>query len=403
MVEPLSGIRIVDFTWVGAGPFTTKIFADFGAEVIKVESTSRPDQLRKAQPRVNKDSLNASGYFSNRNTNKKSITLNMKNPKSREIILELVKNSDIVCNSFSPNVMEKFGLSYDEVKKVKNDIIYLSMPMQGNTGPHKDYLGFGATISALIGLNYLTAFPGKPPAGSGTNYPDHVPNPCHAAFALLAALEYREKTGKGQNIELSQTESSVCVFPNAVMDYAVNGNHTEPVGNQHEGKSPHGIYPCKGSDSWCAISISNDIEWTHFCKVTNQEELLKDERFLTHSIRYQNQELLDSIVGNWTKNFDAEQVMKLLQEHGIAAGVVRNAEDLVMNDSNLKHRKFWQWLDHPEMGRTVYHGIPFKFSAISTEYKTPAPLIGQHTDEVIGKIDKYKDRIELLKQEGVLK
>lgn len=401
MKLPLEGLKFIDFTWVGAGPFTTKLFADFGAEVIKIESSKRPDQLRRAQPLVGKKDLNSSGYFSNRNTNKKSITLDMKNPRSREIVLELVKDSDVIINSFSPNTLDKFGLSYEEVKAVKPDIIYLSMPMLGSEGPYKHFVGFGGTINSIIGLTHLTGLPNRIPLGTGTNYPDHIPNPCHAAFALFAALEYRNKTGKGQKIDLSQVESSISVVPVPLMNYAINGIVMEAKGNQHSYKAPYGIFPCQGQERWCAISVGNDREWEAFCLGIENAELLKDERFNTQLKRYEHRDILNEIVEEWTKKHTPETIMHVLQSRGVPVGIVQNAEDLLVKDENLRSRGFWRWLEHPVMGKTVYHGIPFRFSNISTEYRTSAPLLGQHTEEIIKSLPKFREDYEKLKQEGV--
>lgn len=402
MTLPLEGIKFVDFTWVGAGPFTTKLFADFGAEVIKVESSKRPDQLRKSHPLVGNKDLNSSGYFSNRNTNKKSLTLDMKNPKSREIILELVKEADVMSNSFTPNTLDKFGLSYEEVRAVKPDIIYLSMPMQGSIGPHKHFLGFGATINSVIGLTHLTGLPGKTPIGTGTNYPDHTPNPCHAAFAIFTALEYRKKTGKGQNIDLSQVESSISVVPTPLINYTMNKEILEAKGNEHNYKAPYGIYPCQGDDRWCVVSVANDSEWEKFCHAIERPELLKDERFNTQLRRHENRHILDDIVMAWTEKKTPEQVTSHLQSVGVAAGIVEDAQDLLTKDKNFKSRGFWRWLNHPVMGDTVYHGIPFKYSDIPTHYRSSAPLLGQHTEEIVKSIPKFKDDYDKLKDEGVL-
>jgi benzylsuccinate CoA-transferase BbsF subunit len=378
--KPLEGIRIVDFTWVGAGSFTTKFFADFGAEVIKIESTTRPDQLRRAEPLVGDKGLNESGYFANRNTNKKSITLNMKDPRSVAIVKELIKDSDIVANSFTPNTMEKWGLGYEEVKKVKDDVIYLCMPMQGTTGPHKDFLGYGLTINALIGMIHMNGLPGRPPVGTGTNYPDHVPNPGHAAFAVLSAIEYKNRTGEGQYIELSQVESSISIFPEPLLAYLNNNEIMEAKGHQHPTKIPYGIYRCQGEDRWCALSVGNDQEWESLCQAI--PALRNHPHFDTIEKRRANEKQLDEVISKWTIEQTAEDVMACLQGHGIPSGIVQDAEDLVSKDKNLQQRQFWQRLDHAVMGETLYHGTPFKFNKIPTAYRQAAPLIGQHNEEL---------------------
>jgi benzylsuccinate CoA-transferase BbsF subunit len=393
---PLEGIRVVDFTWVGAGSFTTKFFADFGAEVIKIESTTRPDSLRKAEPLVGEKSLNESGYFSNRNTNKKGITLNMKTEEAKKIVKKLVKDSDIVANSFTPRTMDKWGLGYNDLKEINPEIIFLSMPMQGKSGPHKDFLGYGITINALMGLIHINGKPGRTPIGMGTNYPDHAPNPCHAAFAVLSALEYRRQTGKGQNIELSQVESSICIFPEQILEYANNGRVMESRMNDHPTKIPYGVYPCKGEDKWCSISVSTEEEWEGLCNVISS--LKQNSLFDSHSKRLKHKEKLDATISEWTANYEAEEVFEILQKANVPTGVVQNGEDLLTKDPQLKYRRFWPWLEHPVMGSSVYHGIPFKYKNISTQYRSPAPMIGQNNEELkdwLGiKGEEYNDLIE---------
>lgn len=400
---PLEGIIVADFTWVGAGPYSTKMLADFGAEVIKIESGVRPDALRLNPPfKDKKQGINRSGYFANRNTNKKSLQLDMSKEKSREIVKRLVAKADIVTNSFTPNTMEKWGLGYEELKKIKEDIIFLCMPMQGTTGPHKDYKGFGATMNALIGFNHLTGFPDKEPIGTGTNYPDHVPNPCHAAFAAIAALRYRNKTGKGQFIEVAQTESSISAIAMALMDMANNQNVQTRTGNWVSYAAPHGAYPCMGEDKWCVISCNNDEEWVNFIKATGLQQLGEDQRFKFLTDRVQNTEALDSIIGEWTQNHSAEEVMNLLQEHGVPAGIVQSAEDLIDHDPHIKFRNHFVKLDHPEMGFTIYNNPPFNLSETPGSLRKSAPLLGEDTEyvckNIIGMSD---DEFEKYKLENV--
>ena len=203
---PLKGIRVADFCWLGAGSYTTKILGDMGADVIKIESAARLDSLRMAAPyKDGVPGVNRSGYFADRNTSKRSITVDMKHPRALALVRRLIEQSDIIANNFTPGVMEKFGLGYDAVRAMKPDIIYLAMSMQGSQGPERSYLGYGASMVSLTGLHELSGLPDREPAGTGTNYPDHVPNPCHAAFALLAALRHRRRTGQGQLIDLRRS------------------------------------------------------------------------------------------------------------------------------------------------------------------------------------------------------
>lgn len=383
---PLAGIRVVDFTWVGAGPFTTKILADFGAEVIKVESGTRPDQLRRAEPLVGKRGLDESGYFAVRNTNKKSVTIDMKQPGARDVVLALAAGADVMANSFSPRAMQRFGLSYRDVTAVNPTIVYLSMPMAGSTGPYKDYIGYGMSIAAIIGMFAMGGRPGRQPVGTGTNFPDHLPNPLHAAFAVLAALAHRERTGEGQEIMISQLESTLAAFPDAVLEFAANGRVQKVRMRRPGDPAPQGIYPCASADTgeerWCAISVADNQMFAALCRAMDQPALARDSRFADGAARVSNGPLLDSAIAHWTATLPAEAVVLRLQSAGVAASVVATPRDLLECDKQLAARGFWQRLDHPVMGRSVYHGIAAHFSRTPTEYRSPAPLLGQNNGEL---------------------
>jgi benzylsuccinate CoA-transferase BbsF subunit len=259
---PLAGIRVLDFCWVGAGSYMTRLLADHGADVIKVETSTNVDPVRMSPPYADGVAgVNRSGYFTDRNSSKRSLALNMKTARARELARELVRQCDIVSNNFTPGVMDRFGLSYDQVHALNPAAIYIAMSMQGDSGPERDYLGFGLTISALVGLHHLTALPGREPIGTGTNYPDHVPNPAHAAFAVLAALRHRRRTGQGQYIDMAQTEPTIALLAPAILDYTVNGNDQSPAGNQSPPRAPHGVYPCRGDDQWIALAVRTDGQW----------------------------------------------------------------------------------------------------------------------------------------------
>lgn len=400
---PLEGVRIVDFTWVGAGPYTTKILADAGAEVIKIESAKRPDVLRFVAPfKDGVKGINRSGYFANRNSSKKSFQLDMSQEKSKTLIKELVKTADIVSNSFTAGTMEKWGLGYDELKKVKEDIIFISMPMQGTTGPHKDFSGFGAMMNALIGLNHLTGLPTREPIGTGTNYPDHIPNPTHGAFAILSALRYRNKTGKGQYVELAQTESALGILAVAVMEAA--NNQTSPIrrGNFVEYAAPNEAYRCQGDDEWCVISCQTEEHWNTFVKVTGIFEFIDNPKFATLEDRKQNIHLLNEIINNWTMQYTANEVMEILQQAGVPSGIIQNAKNLIDEDPHLKYRNHFIKIEHPEMGETLYNNAPYKLTSTPINIQKPAPLIGADTEWVCKNILKMSDtEFNKLKEEGI--
>jgi crotonobetainyl-CoA:carnitine CoA-transferase CaiB-like acyl-CoA transferase len=265
------------------------------------------------------------------------------------------------------------------------------MPMQVSTGPHRDYMGFGATMNALIGFNHLTGYPEREPVGTGTNYPDHVPNPCHAAFAVIAALRYRNRTGKGQAVEVAQTESALSVLAMAIMDMANNQRVQTRMGNEVSYAAPHGVYPCKGEDRWCVLACSTEKEWKSLLQVPELAHLAHDPRFRTLTGRIKYRKDLDALIARWTKQYPPEEVMNLLQEKGVPAGVVQNAKDLIENDPQLRHRKHFVKLYHPEMGESIYNNTPFKLSKTPSKLKTPAPLLGQHTEYVCKKLIGLSD------------
>ncbi len=381
---PLAGIRVIDFTWVGAGPFTTKILAGFGAEVVKIESRTRPDQLRRAEPLVGKRGLEESGYFAVRNTNKKSISIDMKAPGARDLILDMARHADVMANSFSPKAMKKFGLEYADVAAANPRIVFLSMPMAGATGPYRDYIGYGMSIAGIAGMFGLGGAPGRAPVGTSTNFPDHLPNPLHAAFAVLSALAWRRQSGKGQEIAISQIESTMAAFPDAVLDYAANGHVASP-GDAEEGYAQRGVYRCSGDDSWCAVAVRTGAPFDALRKLLG----------VTSDI--------EGALAAWARARTAEAAERALQAQGIAASVVARPADLIRDDGQLNARGFWQHLDHPVMGRTLYHGIAAKFSRTPTAYRSCAPLLGQHNDELPELAGLSAEQYAALTAQGVIK
>jgi benzylsuccinate CoA-transferase BbsF subunit len=401
---PLAGIRVTDFTWIGAGSYTTKLLADFGADVIKIESATRMDSLRSTAPfKEGVAGINRSGYFADRNTSKRSVRLNLKHPEARTIARDLIAKSDVVANNFTPGTLERFGLGYRDVTSFRPDIIYIAMSMQGGSGPDSKYVGFGLTIAALTGLQYLSGQRDRPPAGTGTNYPDHVPNPCHGAFAVLSALYHRRKTGEGQFIDLAQTEPTIALLGPAMVDYTVNGRIAERCGNDHWYAAPRGAYPCSGTDRWIAISIHTDEHWRAFdalLEITGAQSASRN--WSDRTVRLEHRRELDALVGARTCTWDGRELMRALQAEGIPAGVVQNAKDLLEQDEQLAHRKHWISLEHPEMGRTLYNAPPIRLSRTPAELSRPAPLLGEHTEEVcLDLLGMTRDRFERLQAGGV--
>lgn len=380
MKRLLTGVRVIDFTWIGAGSYTTKILADLGADVIKIETSKRLDTLRVAKPyKDNIPGINRSGYFADRNSSKRSITVNVKNEEGLELVKRLIADAHVVTNNFTPGVMDKLGLGYDVLKEIKPEIIFLAMSMQGATGPERNDLGYGLTIGAVTGLQHLTGLPDREPAGTGTNYPDHIPNPTHAAFAIIAALRHLRRTGQGQEIDIAQTEPTMAMLGPSIMNYLVNGRIDSRRGSSNPQMAPHGVYPCRGDDRWIAITVEADDQWQSLRKVLG---LPDHGLWSTTAGRLSEYSLLDDAISALTRDRDASDLMHELQQTGVAAGVVHDAKGVLESDPQLQARGHWVQLDHPEMGLSTYNSAPFRFSDAESAPLSPAPLLGQHTLEV---------------------
>lgn len=379
--KALSSLRVLDFTWVGAGALTTRTLAEHGADVIKIESSTHIDSLRTGPPFASgRPGINRSGYFAERNANKRSVTIDLKTDKGLQLVRELAKSADIIANNFRPGVMERLGIGYEEMSAINPSVIYLTMSMQGSNGPESAYLGYGITIAALAGITYLSAEPGRYPVGTGTHYPDHVPNPSHAVFAVLAALRHRRRTGQGQLIEVAQTEPTVAAIGPAIMEWTANQVEASPIGNRHPVWSPHGLYPCRGEDRWIAIAARSDAEWSALVRALDLEA---PPEWDDESVRRRSADEVDSCLANATKQWDVQELVGILQGAGLPAGAVQNAQDLIVDDPQLRHREHWRYLEHPEMGRSLYGVSPFRLSSTPGELSRAAPLLGEHTDEVL--------------------
>ncbi len=367
----LKNIRILDFTWVLAGPYATSLLADFGAEVIKVQPLMPQEEDAFAR-----------GYYNTWNRNKLGITLDLDKRQGVALAKKLVEISDAVVENFTPRVMANWGLDYENLQKVKPDIIMLSLSTMGNSGPWRDYVGFGPTAQAFSGLTHLTAYPDGPPLGPGNAYADHVAA-LLAGLALLGAFEYRLKTGEGQYIDVSQVEAMAGLLGDAF------------VPNEEE--AFQGVYRCKGDDRWCAITVSNDDEWLGFKKALGDPSWAEEKRFATPSKRLQNKQALDGLVEGWTKNQSAGEVMALLQRHGVAAGAVQDAADLA-KDPQLKKRGFFV-----ELGGTISDAVPVRLSDNPARYNRAAPAPGQDNDYVYRRLlGMSQNELAELKGQGVV-
>ena len=407
--DALQGMRILDFTWLLAGPYATRILADFGAEVIKVQSKKTATGAED----------NTTGYFNTWNRGKLSIALDMSYPQAKNIVFELVKISDVVVENFTPRVMSNWGLSYDKLAKAKPDIIMLSMSGMGQTGPWRDFAALGHTIQAFSGITYLTSFPSElaspaacnngektgqgSPLGLGYPYADPVAG-LFAVFAILAALEYRNKTGQGQYIDISEYEALCSSLGSAILDYTVNDNIAGPQGNNpgYNQATPYGCYRCRGDDRWCVIAISKEEEWQALCQVLKYPAWSKEERFSNFSTRRSHTIELNNLIEQWTIGRTPEEVIRLLQEAGVPAGTVEDAGNLA-NDPQLMARSFFAQIEHPTLGKTTSDNTPIKLSRTSAKIHRAAPLLGQDNEYVYqGLLGMCKEELSQYMEQGTL-
>ena len=379
--QALEGLKVVDFCWAIAGPIVGFYLAHHGATVIRIESMRRPEIHRVATPyKDSKPGINRGGLYAASNSNKLGMSLNLSHPKGLEIAKRLVAWSDIVGENFAPGVMERLGLGYGELKKIKPDIIMCSTSNLGQTGPEAIQPGYGMNLVGYSGFTHLTGWPDRMPAQPYAAYTDFIA-PRFLVAAVLAAVDYRRRTGKGQYLDLSQMEAGIHFIAPAILDYTVNKRVETRDGNRCPYAAPHGAYPCQGDDRWCAIGVFSDGEWNALCQVMGNPEWTKEATFATLLSRKENEEELNEQLGEWTRNFTAEEVMEKLQAAGVPAGVVKNAAD-IQDDPQLAYRHYFWQLEHPEIGKHYCEAAGFTLSKTPTEIRMPAPLLGQHTEYV---------------------
>ena len=381
----LKGIKIADFSWAAAGPLTTKILGDCGATVVKIESGIRVDIARTSYPNAGGiPGVNRSAAFAEYNSSKYSITLNLNHPRGLEVARRLIGWSDVVIENFTPGNMDKWQLGYENLKAINPDIIMISMGIQGQTGPHAKAAGLGAMLSGLVGFTHLVGWPDRPPVGFPIPYTDYIA-PWYAVVAIIGALLHRSRTERGCYIDLSQSEAALSFLSPAILDYTANGRVASCQGNRCPHAAPHSVYRCQDNDRWCAIALFSDEEWRTFGHVIGEPEWTKEPKFATLPGRKEAEDELDALVESWTINHSAEEVMTMMQQAGLAAGVVKNGKDL-HQDPQLKHRHHFQMLQHVEMGATSYESPSFKLSETPCEISMPAPCFGEHTEFVCREI-----------------
>ena len=398
---PLDGLRVIDFTLALAGPHLTQWLAVMGAEVIKIESTVRAEASRlpsaqqtgKAVPPIIESVTNCS---------KKSITLNMKQPKAVELVRELVKISDIVAENFGGPILERWGVGYQELKKIKPGIIFWSGSGYGRTGPLREFPALAPILDAFDGLSTVNGYAGGQPSQIGSAALTDVSQGLYGVFAILAALHHRSETGEGEYIDAAMSEGCTNILGELVMDYTMNGRVGELVGNRNKIMAPHGCYRCQGEDKWVAIAISSEEEWKRFCKAIGNPDWTKKVEFSNEVSRWKNREELDKLVGQWTKNLDHYEVMEKLQKVGVMAGASLNLEE-VEADPHLKARKFFIDIGDAERGELRLASLPWRLSDTPRGNYYAAPLLGEHNDYVFGELlGMPRNEVKRLEAEKVI-
>jgi crotonobetainyl-CoA:carnitine CoA-transferase CaiB-like acyl-CoA transferase len=376
----------------------------YGAEVIKVESTVRPDSSRGSpQPdsRLDGEPWNNGGAYHETNRNKLGLTLDLSTERGKELFRELVSISDVVAQNFPPRVMRNFGLDYPNLKKVKPDIIVLDSTAYGGTGAWQNYIGYGSSLQAVTGLTYLTGYEDGGPVQGGILYND-ILGALTATYAILLAIVHRERTGQGQWIDLSQYEAGVVQLGEAFMEYTMNGRIPVRRGNSHPTFAPYGVYPCSGKDSWVAITVTSDAEWTNFRRAVGEEWACGPE-LETVGGRLRHRKRLDAAIGKWTSTRDKHEAMHLLQAGGVACGAVYNTREIT-TDPHLGDRDFFPISDHPPpVGPRPHSGPLFNLMGVDRPPDRLAPALGQDNRHVLCRLLGHTDEeYEALKDARVI-
>lgn len=395
MAKALEGIKVLDLSRALAGPYCTMMLADMGAEVIKLEMPGRGDDSRSWGPPFVEGE---SAYFMSINRNKKSITLNMKSDKSTGIIHKLIKQSDVLVENFRPGAMERLGLGYEQVKAMNPRIIYCSISGFGQDGPYRMLPGFDQVLQGMGGLMSITGELGGPPIKVGVAIAD-ISGGMFASNGILIALYNREKTGKGQMVDVSLLDSQIAWLTYRAGAYFASGEVPQPMGSGHPVIVPYQAF--KSKDVFVNIAVGNDQLWERFCKAVGLENVMNDPKFATNAKRVENREEIVKIISDLIVTKDGEEWLKILTDAGVPCGPIYTV-DKIFADPQVLHREMVKELDHPKAGKIKVTGIPIKLSDTPGEVETAPPVLGQHTQEVLTELGYSDKDLEKLKQEKVI-
>ncbi len=417
--KPFAGIRVADFAWVGVGPIVSKYLADHGAEVVRIESSTYPEALRRVGPFVDDvPGVDRSGYYANFNSSKRGITVNLKHPRGPELIKRFIATCDVVTESFTPGTMAKFGLDYESLRQLRPDLLMISMPLYGQTGPWSSYMGYGHVLQAAAGYNHMTGWPDQPPIGTGVAYTDFLV-PHLAATALIAALDYRRRTGKGQYIDFGQMEAAIHGLGTAILDWTANGHEQIRLGNHDMEAAPHNAYRCRDG-RWVVLACATEKHWEGLKAALGRPEWCDMDRMRRRWQRINELKEIDRHLSFWfedftrrgdepalqaeegvegppVRKFTTEEVVQLMQSFGVPCGIVQSPEAMHA-DPQLAHRGHYWKLQHPVMGLRAYDGPSFRLSKTPAELTKAAPCLGEDNEYVYKEIVGLSDEefIELL-------
>ena len=379
---PFEVLKVADFSWVAVGPITSKYLGDHGATVVRVETEGRPDILRVAGPF--KDGVpgpNRSHFYGDFNSSKLGLSLDLKNPAGLDIACRLIEWADVYFESFTPGTMDALGMGYEKARSLNPSVLMVSTCLMGQTGAARSFAGYGFHAGAIAGYYDITGWPDLPPDGPWTAYTDVV-SPRFISALVMAALDHRRRTGQGQHIDAAQMEMGLQFLAPQISDYNASGRIVSGNRNRSDVAGPQGAYPCAGDDQWCAIAVDTEQQWEELRRAMGDPEWAGDDRFKSVEGRLTNHDETDGHIGQWTMDKTAQDVMQLLQSHGVPSGVVQRSSDL-LQDPQLAHRNLYHYMDHREMGNIPYTGHQFRIQGYDSGPRSPAPVLGQHNEYVL--------------------
>ena len=394
MTSSLAGLRVLDLTRVLVGPYTTMILADLGAEVIKLEMPGQGDDARHYPPHVNGESA----YFMSLNRNKRSMTLNLKSETGKALFLDLIQNVDVLVENFRPGTMERLGLGYETLKQINPGLIYAAASGFGQSGPYSRQPAYDGVVQAMGGIMSITGQLGGAATRVGTSIGD-IAAGLFTAVGILAAVIHRDKTGQGQLVDVAMLDCQVALVENAIARYTVAGEVPGPIGNRHPSITP--FEPFTTSDGQLMVAIGNNAIWSRFCAAINNPDLASDPRFETNALRTGNYEELRPLIAAAMAEKTTAEWVSILKEAGVPNGPI-NSVDMVVTDPQVLAREMIVEVDHPVAGKTDLPGIPIKLSETPGSIREPAPLLGEHTVEILSDVFGYSpEQIEAMKEEEI--